>query len=96
MREALDVGESLQGTRMVQLQWEDLCKLQSMFAEGMKAEKLGPPNKAGEAFREGQGKKDGKKSHFLSSQSQAQLEAFACVNSVTFVGVTTGTLLTVR
>lgn len=67
-----------------------------MFAEGMKAERPGPPNKARKAFREGQGKKDGQKSHFLSPKSQAQLEAFACFNSVNFVGVSTGTLLTVR
>lgn len=86
-QEALDAGESSQGTRMLQPQWDDLCKLQSMCAEGVKAERPGPPNKARKAFREGRGRKDGKKS---------PLEAFACVNSATFVGVSNGTLLTVR
>lgn len=46
-----------------------------MFAEGMKAERQGPPNKARKASREGQDEKDGKNSHLLSPLSQAQLEA---------------------
>lgn len=50
-----------------------------MFAEGMKAERQGPPNKARKASREGQDEKDGKNSHLLSPQSQAQLEAQLCL-----------------
>lgn len=49
-------------THRVQPLWEEGCKLQCEFAEGIKTERQAPPNKAREGFREGLGKKDAKNS----------------------------------
>lgn len=67
-----------------------------MFAGGMKTERQGPPNRARNVFRDSQDKKDGKKSGLLKTVSQAELEAFTCVNPVSFMGVSIGTLPVMR
>lgn len=45
--EAPNLGENLQGTHtQVQPLWEEGCKLQYKFAEGIKTERQGPPKQS--------------------------------------------------